>query len=99
MEFHSKIVGSTFCNSQDIIRGLKTGDVLELVQEKENLYDSHAVRIEKEGIKLGYLPKDTAYGVSDNIESGEVYTATVSEVTGRDKDNVGCNLLIIVGEE
>ena len=96
MNFHSKIVGSTFCDGQRLFHALKEGDKVRLVREPRNKFDKNAVRVDNwGGSKLGYLPKDTAKMVSDYIAEGREFTARVSDITGRDKANLGCNLYIV----
>jgi len=40
---------------------IKAGDTVQLVGEPENSYDAHAVRVEFNGIKIGYLSKDEEF--------------------------------------
>lgn len=49
----------------------KAGTVLTLVGELSNPYDSKAVRVELQGVKLGYLPKGS-------LEQQQVWTAHAS---------------------
>lgn len=96
-EFYSKIVGTTFCNGQEIIRNLKKDDELLLVQEPTNKYDNHAIMVcTKDKMQIGYLPRQTAFSVFDDISNGITYTAKVSEITGgtEDKTSFGCNIFL-----
>ena len=95
--FYSKIAGTTFQQgSQDIIRTLKPGHLLFVKREKDNKYDKNAIAIySDETHKLGYVPKDTAETLAPKMDDPKIILIfTVSEVTGRDKDNVGCNIHI-----
>ena len=94
--FHTKLAGVTYSNSgsntesrQKIIRDLlragmlSTGQELRLVQEPTNPYDNHAVAVfGPDGRQLGYLPKDVARRVFDDMNRGSVYKIYVSDVTG-----------------
>ena len=94
--FHTKLAGVTYSNSgsniesrQKIIRDLLragrlgTGQELRLVQEPTNPYDNHAVAVfGPDGRQLGYLPKEVARRVFDDMNRGSVYKAYVSDVTG-----------------
>lgn len=96
-EFFSKINGSTFCpGSQEKIKTLNPGDLLMLKREPENKFDPNAVAVyANEQQRLGYVPKETAVGLSKQIDTpGTIVKVVVSEVTGRDKANVGCNIKI-----
>jgi hypothetical protein len=97
-EFFSKINGSTFCEgAQDAIRVLNQGDPLKFLREPTNKYDPNAIALYNiEGKRLGFIPKDTAINLSKNIDGGDQVEISVSEVTGKDKNNVGCNILVKV---
>ena len=100
-EFYSKIVGSTFIqNGQELLSALKEGDMLSLEPEPENPYDVNAIKVLNcEGKKLGFIPKETAKSLQKDIKAGYTIIVLVSEVTGGDKKNVGCNILVNVWEE
>jgi len=96
-QFHSKIAGSTFNNSQEILRAMKEEEVLNCQREKDNAFDKNAVAIYNEKKeKLGFFPKETAVGLAKQIDAGCTVTISVSEITGRDKSFVGCNILVTV---
>lgn len=98
-EFHSKIAGTTFSNCQKQLQSLHQGEELELVRETENVYDPNAIAIYKEGElnRLGYLPKDTAAKINEDVKEGRVL-CTVSEITGgvEGKENIGCNIKLAI---
>lgn len=95
MQMHSKIVGSTFCDSQELFKKLSKGEELTLVPEPENKFDDHAIRVENQyGDKLGYIPRATAYDLFEEMLLDIEYKASVAEITGQGKDNAGCNILI-----
>ena len=43
---------------------LKIGKRLDLIPEYDNPYDPSAIRIERKGVKLGYVPKEKNYLMS-----------------------------------
>jgi len=51
------IAGFTYYDGLDVIEQLKLGAPVTLESESENPYDSNAVAIYYEGIKLGYVPQ------------------------------------------
>lgn len=92
--FHTKIVGSTFCGGQEIIKTLKVDDVLKLIRDPDNQYDPNAVGVHlmKESTRIGYIPKDTAITIAPLLDEGITVHAIVAEITGQASGNVGCNL-------
>lgn len=98
-DFYSKIVGTTFAVKERKVDFTKVqeGDFVLLQAEIGNQYDDHAVMIIHNVSEqhLGYLPKETAYDVWENItKKGHLYVGRISEVTGKDKENQGYNLLV-----
>jgi len=94
MTFYTKLAGVTYDGRQTIIRNLYRTGALDvgteviLQREPNNPYDSFAVAVlTQDGQSIGYIPKDTARQISINMNSGMVYRAYVSAVTGGD---VGC---------
>ncbi|HNH85306.1 MAG TPA: HIRAN domain-containing protein [Acidobacteriota bacterium] len=51
------VAGFQFYEGVDLIEDIKVGDRFELIPEPENAYDSLAVRIEYQGVKIGYIPR------------------------------------------
>jgi len=94
-KFNTKIVGSTFCNSQQKISGLKQNDELRVVAEPENKFDPNAVAVYILETKLGYIPRETASKIVSDVVKNKV-TCFVSEVTGGTggKENYGCNIVL-----
>ena len=93
--FHTKVEGSTFCNSQKIISELKQGEVLSVVPEPENKFDNNAIAVYHKEIRIGYIPKETAAKIVKDVTIGKV-SCVVSEVTGGSggKENYGCNIVL-----
>jgi hypothetical protein len=91
--FFSKINGTTFRpEAQEIIRNLNKGVGLLLIREPLNPYDKNAIKVMLDDEHLGYIPKGTAESLAKDMDEGREYYAVVSEVTGLDKKNVGCNI-------
>lgn len=101
MEFFSKIVGTTFCDGQKELKDLNQGDKLILNREDNNPYDENAVAVYTDYmVKLGYIPKETAKGLREQVKLWSNVEAEVSEITGgtAGKDNLGCNIKITITE-
>jgi hypothetical protein len=99
--FHSKIKGSTMVpGRQDQLKALHKGQRLHYVHEKDNPYDSNAIKLfadEAKAIELGYIGKDLAPKILEYISRGKIVSIYVSEVTGGDNGrSSGCNLEIFV---
>ena len=107
--FYTKLAGVTYSNTgsntesrQRIIRDLSRtgkldrGQELRLVQEPTNPYDNHAVAVfGPDGRQLGYLPKEIARRVFDEMNRGTIYKVFVNEVTGGSVDMVyGVNVRV-----
>ncbi|MGM0471285.1 MAG: single-stranded-DNA-specific exonuclease RecJ [Bacillota bacterium] len=93
--FYTKIVGVTFAGRQELIKELTAGEMLQLVREPENEYDSSAIKVEtKTGEQLGYLNADLAHYLAPYLDVGFEYRVMVSEITGGDEQNLGVNIFI-----
>jgi len=97
-QFFSKIVGTTFVtNSYELMSNLGSGDKLLLQREPNNKYDSNAIAVlNTDSKKLGHIPKDTAVELSRHIDNGKQWQCYVSEITGHQYQNLGCNIKIIL---
>ena len=86
----TKIVGLSFNTTKEfILNNIHSGDYLDVERERENKYDSNALAIYCNNIKIGYVSKDIAQQLMyhNNIEF------IVSEITGISLNtaNVGIN--------
>lgn len=98
-DFYSKINGTTFAVEERKVDFSKVqeGDFVLLQAEIGNPHDDHAVMVIHNISEdhLGYLPKDTAYDVWENImKRGHLYVGRISEVTGKGRENQGYNLQV-----
>ena len=95
--FHTKVVGVTFDDRQDIVGGLRRGDELALVREPDNAHDPNAIRVATaDGAQIGYLRRIIAAAIAPEIDRGAAYRASVTDVTGGadDKASRGVNVLV-----
>ena len=94
-DFHSKIVGVTFDNRQNLIKNLTVSQELKLIREYDNNYDNNAIKVcTLSGSQLGYISKETAKNLSKSIDSGKKYKVTVSDITGGGNYSYGANIHI-----
>ncbi len=95
--FYTKIVGVTYENRQNLIKNIRAGEELFLLQDKDNPYDKSAVAvIDRSGNRLGFLKKELAHRISNNIKNGWKYSVQVSSITGGGTLNYGVNILVTV---
>ncbi|MGI6259988.1 MAG: HIRAN domain-containing protein [Anaerolineaceae bacterium] len=103
-KFHTKLKGVTYENEdgrsrQEIIANdLKPGIELSIVREPENPHDSNtiAVRTLSNGDRVGFLSADLASRFAPLMDSGQLITAVVKDITGSEQGNLGVNILLTV---
>jgi hypothetical protein len=94
-KLYTKIAGVSFDNRQEDIKKLQPGELIFMVPEENNKHDPNAIRLESlKGKHLGYLSRQLAEEVKVSMENGNRFIAEVIEVTGEDKDTLGCNISI-----
>lgn len=99
VNYHSKIVGTTFENRQDILAHLEGDENLRVRREPENQYDPRAVAVDVD-IKgkwypVGYIAKDKNKDIAEALDAGREVEISISEVTGGDKGkNLGMNICL-----
>lgn len=99
VNYHSKIVGTTFDNRQDILAHLEGSESLRVRREPENQYDQRAVAVDV-SIKgkwypVGYIAKDKNKDIAEALDAGREVEIKLSEVTGGDKGkNLGMNICL-----
>lgn len=105
MEFYTKIVGVTFEGRQRLIAKLartgklQPGTPLEFIADPNNQYDRYAVKVMTvDGEQLGYIAKKDGLNktISENLQRGMAYHATVSSVSEAASDdmNIGVNIKV-----
>ena len=96
LEFYTKVVGVTFEGRQRYVRQTSEGDRLTLERDKYNEFDYNAVKvINSSGNTIGFISKELAEKMAPQMDSGIMYTATVSAITGLETgENLGVNILV-----
>ena len=94
--FHTKIVGVTHGNRQQLIKSLKIGDVLTFQREPNNQYDRNAIAImTTTGEQLGYISKELAEKLAPKMDIGINFEVKVSNITGGTNGmNYGVNIFV-----
>jgi len=74
------LAGFRHYDGSRVLRELKAGDRLELVREHQNPYDASAVRVEWQGVKLGYVPRRDNAAVARQLDHGVALEARLADV-------------------
>ena len=99
-KYPSKIVGSTYLDgAQQIISQLKEGDVIDLVDETDNQYDSNAIACYYHNHKIGYIPKQQAPYFKDfyNRQTGQ--SLKCKEIKQKLSPLIDKGILYLTGKE
>src|SRR5271154_1894464 len=59
-EFFTKVVGVTFEGRQDVVAGMRSGEVLELRRDPSNVHDANAIGVWRGALQLGFLKREIA---------------------------------------
>ena len=77
----SPLAGSQYYAVGEFWGELRVGDRLELIREPDNRHDSHAIRVEWRGHKLGYVPRAENRAVAAALDGGDKLVARISRLT------------------
>lgn len=90
---YSRIVGIK--NHQDTIKTCNIGDSLKLLRDPTNTYDKNAIKVlTLENKELGYINKFINMVLADQLDNGIEFNVEIENITGKDKDLMGCNISI-----
>ena len=88
-EFFTKVVGVTYSNEdgtsrQHIIAKCKKGEDMLLEWQPNNRYDSNAVAVRrrKTDKQIGFLARDVAERLVEQIEAGKQFAAEIHRIHG-----------------
>jgi hypothetical protein len=68
-----------------VVGTIKTGSKLKLYWEKNNAFDSMAIRVEYNGVKIGYIPKGEFQDLLHNYRENGI--KVYSSITAHNKTN------------
>lgn len=77
------IAGFHYHHGPDLRAQLAPGDALQLVREAANVYDAHAVRIDWQGHKLGYVPRAHSAQIAGQLDRDVALVAAIVGVDER----------------
>jgi hypothetical protein len=89
-DFRVEVVGISHEGRDERARTmLVEGLVVFLVREPENEYDHMAVRVElADGVDIGYIPRQVAAYLSEDLDAGVRYDCTIDTLTDIDIDYI-----------
>jgi len=77
---HSPVAGFQYHHGESLWSRLTPGVPLSLVREQNNPYDPRAVRIEFDGVKIGYVPRAENATIAHLMDSGRHVSASILAV-------------------
>jgi len=92
--FNTKVAGVSFEGRQDVLAGLRAGDPLELVRDRDNRYDSNAIAVKRGALQIGFLNKELAERLAPRFDQGVRYRAEVTAITGGGSRSRGVNIRV-----
>ena len=76
----SPLAGFRYYDAKQVWDDMQVGDALTLTRERDNAYDSNAVRVEWRGHKLGYVPRSDNRAVAFHMDRGGLVEARISKL-------------------
>jgi len=73
----STLAGFRYYAAPRIAAGLPKGAILQLVREADNPHDASAVRVDWQGLKLGYVPRAKNAALAWAMDQGETVVGQV----------------------
>jgi len=76
----SPLAGFRYHAAIEVWEELRVGDRLELVRERDNPHDPHAVSVAWRGHKLGYVPRHENAALAWGLDRGGSFAARISRL-------------------
>ena len=77
---NSPLAGSQYYEVSTSWTDIRVGDRLTLIREPDNRHDRHAIRVEWNGHKLGYVPRAENKAAARAMDGGEKLEARVTRL-------------------
>ena len=74
------VAGFQFYPGPDRIAGFLSAERFALIPEPENQFDRFAVRVEREGEKIGYIPRTQNQTIHHLLQQGATLYASATEI-------------------
>ena len=90
---YTKLVGVTFNNRQQIIKGLTEGELLVFERQPKNEFDKNAIlALRSDGKEVGHISRELAQQLAPALDNGAKYICEVKNITGTGKEIKGVNI-------
>ncbi|MEO7726338.1 MAG: HIRAN domain-containing protein [Burkholderiales bacterium] len=80
---NSPLAGFRYNDGRLVWNDLKAGDELRLVREYDNPHDADAIRLEWNGRKIGYVPRQENRALARELDAGKRIDARIVELARR----------------
>ena len=77
---NSPLAGFRYYEGKRLWSEMKVGDALQLAREPDNTHDPHAVRVEWQGHKLGYVPRADNEALARFMDRGSKAEARITRL-------------------
>lgn len=77
---NSPLAGSQYYAVSKVWNEIRAGDRLTMIRETDNRHDRHAIRVEWNGHKLGYVPRAENRAAARALDAGEKLEARVTRL-------------------
>ena len=84
---HGPVHGFRHYEGKAVWLNMKVGDKLALIREPENPHDPKAVRVEWQGHKLGYVPRDDNVDLARLMDNGDRVEAPITKLAKTRRPN------------
>lgn len=78
------LAGVSFEDRQLIIPMLQLNDAITLVRDPHNEYDKYAIKVINNANHIGWIPKEIAFYLSQEIDAGIKWKGIIKEITGNE---------------
>jgi hypothetical protein len=79
----SPLAGFRYNDGRLVWNDMREGDALGMVREYDNPFDGSAIRLEWNGRKIGYVPREENSALAREIDAGKVIEARIIKLTRR----------------
>lgn len=80
------LAGVSFNNRQLIIPNLEIGSPISLIRDPKNKHDKYAIKVfDKNNNHIGWISKDVAYYLSQEIDAGIIWEGKIEKITGNEE--------------
>jgi len=80
------LAGVSFEDRQLLIPNLEIGSPITLTRDPKNKHDRYAIKVfDKNNNHIGWIPKDVAFHLSQEIDAGVIWKGKIEKITGNEE--------------